>query len=158
MRIVCPHNPAKNWRVPDTFGGIAMKMHRVAAVACLTALIALPVLAGGTADVHADGTWDCRDDAGGPAGAIVVAAESYAFYAPDGKFGGTGALFEALQGQDLPSYAIIDGYLKDSLGGMALAFHGPKGHEEDYSGDIFLVIAVAENKLLECTRREAPAS
>lgn len=134
-----------------------MKMHRAAAVACLSILVSSPVLAGGTANVHADGTWDCRDDIGGQAGAIVVAAESYAFYEADGKFGGTGELFEALQGQDLPSYAIINGYLKDSLGGMALAFHGPKGHEEDYSGDIFLVIALPENRLLECTRREAPS-
>jgi hypothetical protein len=113
-------------------------------------------------DVTADGTWDCKDDKGAVMGAVAVAEKTYAFITPDGRRAGHGKLFQIVEGLDLPTFAILDGYLKDERGSSGFAMRGPKSNPHDYSGELYLNVILSPGgggKLdWDCVRRKAPAT
>lgn len=118
----------------------------------------LPTVAK-VAGVTADGTWDCQTMAGKAVGEVVVADKTYAFIKLDGNLGSYGKLFQVGQEQfDLPHFVVMDGYLKDEIGAQALAMTGPRGHEHDLSGELFLALVITETDLPYCRRRATPAS
>ncbi len=104
--------------------------------------------------VTADGTWDCKDDAGAHIGTVVVVDTNYSFIKPDGKVAGYGKLYRVGEEQmDLPHYIIMDGYLKDELGFTGTSMRGPKEDYENYSTGIFFVLFDINSADVDCTRR-----
>jgi len=133
-----------------------MTLLRIVTVVSLGFSVGSPMEARAISDIRADGTWDCKDEAGANVGTMVIASERYAFETPDGKLGGYGDLHAIDQGGQVPQFAVLNGYIKDELGGLAIVTHGPKGHEEEYSGDIFLAIGLTPPDIIECAPRLAP--
>jgi hypothetical protein len=134
-----------------------MKCMLLAAAFCFVGMAAFPVGAG-IADMTADGTWDCKDDAGTGIVTVVVADTSYAVLTPDGARATYGTL-HALGNEivDTPYFIVPGGYLKDELKVQGVTMQGPKGHSEDLSGEFFLVMILGEENMLYCTSRKAPA-
>lgn len=129
----------------------------LAAVAAVW-IMSSPVF-GGITGATADGTWDCRDDAGVEIGTVILADKTYAFVNLDGRVGGYGKLFQVGQDQfDLPHYVILDGYMKDEMGVIGLGMTGPKGNPHDLSGELFMQIIFSETYEPYCRRRTTPAS
>lgn len=129
-----------------------------AAAFCLSAATSA-ASAAGIDGVTADGAWDCVDMAGAAIGTVVVASDSYAFIGLDNKVEAYGTLMRSGEEYwDLPSFVVLDGYLHDSIGASGLSMKGPRGHEMDYSGDLFLVIGIAADNTPYCARRAAPAA
>jgi hypothetical protein len=113
-------------------------------------------------DVTADGTWDCKDGKGANVGAVAVAEKTYSFITPDGRRAGYGKLFQIVEDLDLPTFAILDGYLKDKLGSSGMAMRGPKSYPHDYSGELYMNVIMSpggDGKLdWDCVRRKAPST
>ena len=112
-------------------------------------------------EVTADGTWDCKQQDGTYIGAVAIVEKNYAFIKPDARLGGYGKLFgSSNEYLDLPSFAVIDGFLKDKFSVSALAMRGPKGHEADISGELFMHFALSTKGPSEldwdCMRRKGP--
>ncbi|MEJ0012527.1 MAG: hypothetical protein WDM94_07860 [Bauldia sp.] len=109
------------------------------------------------ADVTADGHWDCKDPNGAGVGAVVLADKSYAFIKADGKLAGYGKLFLIRENFDLPHFAILDGHLKDEVHALGIGMRGPRGHQHDLSGDLFVNIILSADGQgkddWECVRR-----
>ena len=125
---------------------------------CIGSIAAIPASAG-IADMTADGTWDCRDDAGVDVVTIVVADTTYAVLPPDGARASYGTLHPlGNEIVDTPYFIVPNGYLKDELKVQGITMQGPKGHSEDLSGEVFLVIILGEENLIYCTGRKAPAA
>ena len=122
--------------------------------AICSALLAATPLNAGIAFVTADGTWDCKDDAGAGVAAVVVADTRYALMGPDGNATGYGDLKQVAQADvDLPTFVVLGGPLKDQIGAIAMTMRGPRGNKEDTSGDLFLNLIISESNLIECTKR-----
>jgi hypothetical protein len=124
-----------------------------------------PDYGGSMQFVTADGTWDCRDKDGVVLGAIVLADERYAFIGPDGIVGGYGALRRLSDGPRVPTFVVLDGYLKDELGANGASMGGPVDDDQNYAGDLFLRLVisrdnqpVAREDQPECVRRELPGA
>jgi hypothetical protein len=135
-------------------------MHRLvqSLVLFLTVAAALPA-SGGITGATADGAWDCKDDAGAFIGTVVVADTSYAFIAPDGKVGEYGKLHQVGEADfDLPHFVVLGGDLKDVVGASGLGLTGPKGNNHDLSGELFLIVIIADGNTPYCRRRVAAAS
>ena len=113
-------------------------------------------------DVVADGTWDCRDQQGGERGVVVLADTTYAFINPDGRVGGYGKLFKLTENFDLPHYAEISGYMKDTFSSQGFAPRGPRDNPHDLSGQIFLNVILSSDGAgaedWDCERRIAPGT
>ena len=109
-------------------------------------------------DVTADGTWDCVDNAGAIAGVVVVADTTYAFLKPDGILGGYGKLWSLADGPRVPTFVVVDGYLKDELGVHGAAMGGPKADNQNYAGELFLRLVITDENKIECARRQAPGA
>ena len=146
-----------------------MSINRTARISIIAAALlgAFPVLAQDKAapdygasmqDVTADGTWDCEDGAGTGIGAVVIANETYAFVMPAGPLGGYGQLHGLTDGPRVPTFVVMDGYLKDELGVHGASMGGPKGDDQNYAGELFLRLVITDENKLECTRRQAPAA
>ncbi len=134
-----------------------MKSILPAAAICIGSIAAMPACAG-IADMTADGTWDCRDDAGADIVTVVVADTTYAVLTPDGARASYGTLHPlGDEIVDTPYFIVPSGFLKDELKVMGVTMQGPKGHSEDLSGEVFLVMILGEENLIYCTRRNAPA-
>jgi hypothetical protein len=109
-------------------------------------------------DVTADGTWDCVDNSGATVGAVVVAETTYAFLRPDGILGGYGKLWSLADGPRVPTFVVMDGYLKDELGVHGAAMGGPKDDNQNYAGELFLRLVITEDNKIECARRQPPGA
>ena len=135
-----------------------MKSFWPAAAFCIGSIAAIPARAG-IADMTADGTWDCRDDAGAAIVTVVVADTTYAVLTPDGARATYGTL-HALGNEivDTPYFIVPSGFLKDELKVQGVTMQGPKGHSEDLSGEVFLVLILGADNLIYCTARKVPAS
>ena len=119
-------------------------------------LAAVPVNAK-VAGVTADGTWDCIDNSGTLVGSVVIVDTNYAFIKLDGRVGPYGNLFRTGQEQfDLPSFVILDGYLKETLLAIGMSMTGPRENEHDLSGEHFLKVIFTEDNIIYCTRRKLP--
>ena len=103
--------------------------------------------------VTADGAWDCVDISGATVGVVVVAETTYAFLKPDGLLGGYGKLWSLADGPRVPTFVVIDGYLKDELGIHGAAIGGPKNDDQNYAGELFLRLVIADDNKIECARR-----
>jgi hypothetical protein len=133
-------------------------------IACLAALAAFTLPDVALAETPpfyertANGTWDCRDPGGKFVGTIVLAEETYAFLKTDGSVAGYGKLRLLDADTHLPNFAVISGPLKDEMGSGAVGLTGPREDYEDFSGELFLVVAVStdRNQSLYCTGRPAP--
>ena len=106
----------------------------------------------------ADGAWDCKDPMGANAGTIVLAEKTYAFIKTDGKLGGYGNLYLIAEETNTPKFVVIGGYLKDEIGAYGVSLTGPKDEYENLSGELFLYVAVSEDRAQNwyCARRKAP--
>jgi hypothetical protein len=134
-----------------------MNVHAKSSALCSILLFTSPMNAGVYA-VTADGTWDCKTDAGVSVGTVVIADMSYAFLKPGEKLWAHGQLKQvALADVDLPNFVVMSGALKDGIGVVAMTMRGPKGHIDDTSGELFLNLVIAEDNLVECAGRNAPA-
>lgn len=110
-------------------------------------------------DKTADGTWDCVDATGANVGAIVLADKTYAFIKTDGRLGGYGSLYLIAEDTNTPKFVVTNGYLKDEIGAFGVSLTGPKDNYEDLSGDLYLYVAVTEDRARNwyCAQRKAPA-
>ena len=135
-------------------------MRRLTLIIMMTLTVAVgPPASAGIAGSTADGTWDCKDDAGTSIGTVVVADTTYAYIAPDGKVGAYGKLHEVGEADfDLPHYILLGGDLKDVVGATGLALTGPKGNNHDFTGELFVIIIFADGEVAYCRGRVAPAS
>jgi hypothetical protein len=134
-----------------------MKCFLLAAAFGIGSVAAIPVGAG-IADMTADGTWDCKDDAGTAIVTVVVADTTYAVLTPDGARATYGTL-HALGNEivDTPYFIVPSGFLKDALKVQGVTMQGPIGHSEDLSGEVYLVMILGEENLIYCTSRKAHA-
>jgi hypothetical protein len=107
-----------------------------------------------------DGTWDCKDDAGTLTGTIVLVDEAYAFIKTDGKLGGYGTISDMEGDFHLPKFTVRDGYLKNEMKAIGVAFHGPHDDPEDYNSELYLFIVVGLDgkQHWDCTRRGGRAN
>lgn len=113
----------------------------------------------GVADMTADGTWDCRDDAGAAVVTVVVADTTYAVLTPNGARTSYGTLHPlGNEIVDTPYFIVPSGFLKDELKVMGVTMQGPKGHSEDLSGEVYLVMILGEDNYIYCTSRKSPAT
>lgn len=139
---------------------IATPIACLAVLAAATVLPAIPALAEGLSlrDVTMNGTWDCRDPGGTFKGTIVVAQETYAWLQTDGRLGGYGTLKILGFDTDLPTFALLSGPLKDDVGAGGGGVAGPRENFEDFSGELFLTLAVTTDRkdAWYCTGRHAP--
>lgn len=130
------------------------------ATACAFAGLTAPALAAKlpTYDVTANGTWDCRSPEGTFMGTVVLAGESYAWLKTDGRLGGYGAMKILSFDTDLPNFAFLSGPLKDEYGAGGGGMAGPRENFEDFSGELFVTIAVAttRDKAWYCSGRNLP--
>jgi hypothetical protein len=73
-----------------------------------------------------------------------------------------GKLFRLTTDLDLPHYAEVSGYLKDTFGSQGVSPRGPRDHPHDLSGQIFLDVILstdrAGSKDWDCERRVAPGT
>jgi hypothetical protein len=135
-----------------------MKSFVHAVAFCAGSIAAIPAFAG-IANMTADGTWDCRDDAGAAIVTVVVADKTYAVLPADGARATYGALHPlGDEIVDTPYFIVPSGFLKDELKVMGVTMQGPKGHSEDLSGEVFLVMILGEENLIYCTLRKAPST
>ena len=104
-------------------------------------------------DITADGAWDCVDISGATVGVVVIADTTYAFLRPDGLLGGYGKLWSLTDGPRVPTFVVMDGYLKDELGIHGAAMGGPKNDDQNYAGELFLRLVIADDNKIECARR-----
>lgn len=140
-------------------------MYRFALVtaACLALLSTSPSRAViDYGEVTADGTWDCKDQAGMPMGTIVLANTSYAFRTVDGTLAGYGEVYSITAGGeiDLPAFAMVSGYMKDELRSSGFSMRGPHADPFDYTGLLYLNVVMSEDgsKYWDCLMRQVPAS
>jgi hypothetical protein len=140
-----------------------MSRHALAAAVCFALLSASP--SGAVIDfgeVTADGTWDCKDQAGTPTGTVVLAETSYAFIKLDGTLAGYGKVYAITAGGtiDLPMFAMVSGYMKDELGSSGLGMRGPRDNPFDYTGELYLNVVLSEDgkQDWDCIQRKAPGA
>ena len=123
---------------------------------------ASPSFAINFGEVTADGTWDCRDEAGTATGSVVLAETSYAYLSVDGKLKGYGELYAITAGGeiDLPQFAMLSGYMKTELGSSGFGMRGPRDNPFDYSGELYLNVVFSEDgkQYWNCVLRKAPAA
>ncbi len=135
-----------------------MKSFLPAGAFCLGSIAAIPACAG-IADMTADGTWDCRNDAGASIVTVVVADTTYAVLTPDGARASYGTLHPlGNEIVDTPYFIVPSGFLKDELKVQGVTMQGPRGHSEDLSGEVFLVMILGEENLIYCIGRKQPAT
>jgi hypothetical protein len=135
-----------------------MKSYLYSVAFCIASIAAIPASAG-IADMSADGTWDCRTDAGEAVVTVVVADTTYAVLTGDGAHATYGTLHPlGDEIVDTPYFIVPTGYLKDELKVMGVTMQGPRGHSEDLSGEVYLVLILGEDNLLYCTGRKAPST
>ncbi len=118
-----------------------------------------PVLDGNTLGLFADGTWDCRGSAGDYLGAIVIADLSYAFIYPDSTIGTYGKLNKD-GWVDAPGFFVLSGEVKERFGGIGMYVKGPLANPFDFTDQakLRLQVVITAEDLLQCARRQGPAS
>lgn len=120
--------------------------------------LSTPATALAIRDVTADGTWDCKQQDETYMGAVVIVEKNYAFIRADAKLGGYGKLYRLVDDLDLPVFAIVDGYMKDTLGSAGFSMRGPRKNPFDYTRELYLnvVLPHAENDKLDwdCIKRK----
>lgn len=107
-----------------------------------------------------DGTWDCKDDAGGPTGTIVLADTAYAFIKTDGKLGGYGK-FSSIDGDfHFPKFVVTSGPLKEEMKVIGLAVRGPENDPENLNSELYLfgVVGFDAKQHWDCVRRGGRAN
>lgn len=139
-----------------------MPRYRIAIAICFALLSASPSSAINFGEVTADGTWDCKDQAGIATGSVVLAETSYAFFAADGKLQGYGKVYAITAGGtiDLPLFAMVSGYMKDELGSSGFGMRGPRDNPFNYTSELYLNVVLSEDgkQDWDCIQRKAPGA
>ena len=108
----------------------------------------------------ADGTWDCKDEAGARAGTVVLAETAYAFIKTDGKLGGYGKFSPFDADFSVPLFVVTSGPLIEEMKVSGLAIRGPENDQENLNGELYMYGAVGLDAKHHwfCTRRGGRAN